>query len=141
MNPKGVRKVPGSPGEWIDRAKSDIRLAHLAANDVQVRREQACFHAQQAAEKAIKAVLRSRQIEFPLTHDIEELLELAEKGGLTLPQSVREAGSLTPHAVESRYPGYWMEITASDVDEALRVAEQVMEWAKRMLSTSGEDER
>ena len=105
MNPKGDRRVPGSPDEWMNHAKSDIRLAHLAASDAQVRREQACFHAQQGAEKAIKAVLRSRQIDFPLTHDIEELLELAEKGGIPLPQPVREAGSLTPHAVESRYPG------------------------------------
>ncbi len=124
----------------MDHAKSDMRLAHLAASDAQVRREQACFHAQQAAEKAIKAVLRSRQIEFPLTHDIEELLELAEKGGLPLMQAVREAGSLTPYAVETRYPGYWMEITASDVDEALQAAEHVLEWADRILSTSGEDE-
>jgi HEPN domain-containing protein len=51
MNPK---KLPGSPQEWLSHAKSDLRLAHLAAKDELVRREQACFHAQQAAEKAIK---------------------------------------------------------------------------------------
>ena len=73
MNPKGKEKVPGLPNEWMSHAKSDLRLAHLAAADNLVRREQACFHAQQAAEKAIKAILLSQGIEFPLTHDIEEL--------------------------------------------------------------------
>ena len=140
MNPKKDRRLPGSPDEWLDHAKSDIRLAHLASRDASVRREQACFHAQQAAEKAIKAVLLSRQIEFPLTHDIEQLLDLAEKGGLSLPQAVRDAGFLTPYAVETRYPGYWLEITASDVNEALQAAENVIEWTNRSLSTIGENE-
>jgi HEPN domain-containing protein len=53
------RKMPGSPREWLNHAKSDLRLAHLAAKDKLVRREQACFHAQQAAEKAINAVLEA----------------------------------------------------------------------------------
>lgn len=65
MNPKGNGRVPGSPDEWLSHAKSDLRLASLAAEDELVRREQVCFHAQQAAEKAIKAVLLSREIEFP----------------------------------------------------------------------------
>lgn len=57
MNPKGKGRVPGLPNEWLSHAKSDLRLAYLAAGDEFVRREQVCFHAQQAAEKAIKAVL------------------------------------------------------------------------------------
>ena len=141
MNPKSDRRVPGSPDEWMDHAKSDMRLARLAAKDASVRREQVCFHAQQAAEKAIKAVLLSWQIEFPLTHDIEELLELAEKNGLPLPQAVRDAGFLTPYAVEIRYPGYWIDITASDVDEALQTAENAISWANSMLLANGGDER
>jgi hypothetical protein len=62
MKPK---KMPGSPQEWLNHAKSDLRLVHLAATDELMRREQACFHAQQAAEKAIKAVLVLGGIEFP----------------------------------------------------------------------------
>ena len=133
MNAKGKGKVPGSPDEWLSHAKSDLRLAHLAAGDEFVRREQVCFHAQQAAEKAIKAVLLLRQIEFPLTHDIEELLEIAESSGMILPENIREAGLLTPYAVESRYPGYWFEITETDLREALQAAEHSVEWAETEL--------
>jgi hypothetical protein len=52
----------------------------IAAGDDFVRSEQVCFHALQAEKKAIKALLLCRGIEFPLTHDIEEPLEIAEKG-------------------------------------------------------------
>ena len=137
MNPKSNRRIPGSPEEWMDHAGSDLRLAHLAAGDESIKREQVCFHAQQAAEKAIKAVLLSQQVDFPLTHDIEELLELAEGGGLVLPGDVRDAGILTPYAVESRYPGHWMDIP--DVHEALQAAEHVVGWAERILLSKGGD--
>lgn len=80
------RKMPGSPQEWLNHAKRDLRLAHLAATDKLVRREQACFHAQQAAEKAIKAVLVLGEIEFPLIHDIEGLLEIVNTSGITPPK-------------------------------------------------------
>ncbi len=133
MKPK---KVPGFPREWLSHAQSDSRLAHLAAADEMVRREQACFHAQQAAEKAIKAVLVLRGTEFPLTHDIEELLEIVESSGITPPKEVQEAGLLTPYAVEFRYPGSWIEISETDLREALEAAEQVVAWAETLLKNS-----
>ncbi|MCZ7626689.1 MAG: DNA-binding protein [Candidatus Methylomirabilota bacterium] len=119
----------------MGHAESDLRLARLAAGDPFIRREQVCFHAQQAAEKAMKAALLARHIEFPLTHDIEALLQLAEESGLVLPEAVREAGLLTPYAVQTRYPGSWTNITESDVDEALQAAEHMLAWVKSMLST------
>jgi len=96
MNPKGKGRVPGFPEEWLSHAKSDLRLAHLAAGDELVRREQVCFHAQQAAEKAIKAVLLSREIEFPLTHDIEQLLDIVESNDVTLPENIQKSDFSPP---------------------------------------------
>ena len=133
MNPKNSRKPLGSAAEWMNHADSDMKLARIAASDPDIRPEQSCFHAQQAAEKAIKAALLSHGIEFPLTHDIEELLEIAESKGIILPEDVKEAGLLTPYAVETRYPGYWLEITSADVEEAMRTAEQTLLWAKKIL--------
>lgn len=127
MTSKG--KIPGSPEEWMNHAESDLRLARLAAGDAYVRREQACFHLQQAAEKAIKAVLLFREVDFPLTHDIEQLLEIAEESGIDLPKDVLEGGVLSPYAVETRYPGSWFEISADDLQEAMRVAEATVTWA------------
>jgi HEPN domain-containing protein len=99
-----------------------------------------CFHAQQAAEKSIKAAMLFRGIEIPLTHDIEELLEIAEDQGFFVTEEVQEAAHLTPYAVETRYPGYCEEITKDDVKNALRIAEQTVSWAKNVLSgKKGED--
>ncbi|MBI5115240.1 HEPN domain-containing protein [Candidatus Poribacteria bacterium] len=133
MSPKDSGRAPGSPAEWMTYAESDLKMARLAAGDSSIRREQVCFHAQQAAEKAIKAVLLSREIEFPLTHDIEELLKIAEDNGVQLPENICEAGLLTPYAVETRYPGYSYEVTETDLNEAMRMAELVMAWASAML--------
>jgi HEPN domain-containing protein len=141
MNPRTKKPVPSSPEEWMSHAKSDLRLALLAAEDPYIRLEQVCFHAQQAAEKAIKAVLLSRGIEFPLTHDIEELLEITESSGLELPEEVREAGLLTPYAVETRYPGYWFGIARDDVQKAMRIAEQTVSWAVHNLLEGGGQEK
>ena len=137
MKPK---KMPGSPQEWLNHAKSDLRLAQIAAKDKLVRREQACFHAQQAAEKAIKAILVLRRAEFPLVHDIEELLEIVENSGTTPPKEVREAGLLTPYAVEFRYPGSWMEISETDLQVALRTANHVVRWAETFLTNAAKGE-
>jgi HEPN domain-containing protein len=118
----------------LSHAESDLRLAKLAANDPYIMGGQVCFHAQQAAEKSIKAALLFRGIEFPLTHDIEELLKLAEDQGVIIPEEVQEADNLTPYAVETRYPGYLQEITGDDVSNALRIAEQTVSWAKGFLA-------
>jgi len=125
----------GSPEEWLRHAQSDLNLARLASQQPDILPEQACFHAQQAAEKALKAALLHRRIDFPLTHDIEELLELAEQGGLMLPTEVAQSGALTSYAVETRYPGSLEAVEPSQVDEAIRAAEQVVRWAAALLQT------
>jgi len=64
--------------QWLEKAKVDINASEalLAADPPLL--YPACFHAQQAAEKYLKALLTWHQIEFPKTHDIEQLLELVE---------------------------------------------------------------
>lgn len=136
MSPKGGRRTPGSPEEWVEHAKSDLRMAQLAAKDKFVLPEQSCFHAQQAAEKAIKAALLLRGIGFPLTHDIEELLELAENGGIALPDVIKDASFLTPFAVETRYPGTWHEVTEEDLTAALKMAKTTLAWAEELIKKS-----
>jgi len=123
----------GSPEQWLAYAESDLRLAQLAAGDPLVLPELVCFHAQQAAEKALKAVLRFKQVDFPWTHDLEELLRLVEEAGVALPEAVREAGFLSVYAVGARYPGYWDRIDQQEVEEALREAERVLQWAKEII--------
>ena len=132
MKPRGRRRkrsTLGSPEEWLAHAESDLNLARLGKDRDDVLPEQVCFHSQQAAEKALKAVLLHRKIEFPFIHDIEALLEIMTQSGLLVPPNVADAGALTPYAVEARYPGYEEEIAPSQVDEAIHLAESVVAWA------------
>ena len=61
------------------------------------------FHGQQAAEKLLKAILSDAGIEYPRTHQLTELLDLAADRGLQLPSEFEELRHLTPFAVEFRY--------------------------------------
>ena len=61
-----------------------------------------CFHAQQAAEKALKALLVARGTEPPYTHDLGALAALLP-GEVHLGVSPDELGELTTHATGSRY--------------------------------------
>jgi HEPN domain-containing protein len=60
----------GSPEAWMQYAQSDLQLAH-SGNHPGVLFEALCFHAQQAVEKALKAVLIATQVPAPKTHNIE----------------------------------------------------------------------
>lgn len=137
MKPRSRRRKrskPGSPEEWLAHAESDLNLARLGKGRNDVLPEQVCFHTQQAAEKALKAVLLHRKIEFPFIHDIEALLEIMMQSGLIVPPNVADAGALTPYAVEARYPGYEEEIAPAQVNEALHLAENVLAWAIGMIT-------
>ena len=105
MNPPSRKRFPSTPEEWLSHARSDLILAKLGVEHQDVLYHQICFHAQQAVEKALKAVLLFYRIDFPLTRDIDELIDIFEGAGISPPSHFSDAGSLTPYAVETRYPG------------------------------------
>jgi len=61
------------------------------------------FHAQQAVEKSLKAVLASGGVDFPFTHNLASLFQLCEDAGVDVPAELKEADLLTPYAVAARY--------------------------------------
>ena len=67
------KHAPGSPEDWLARAMGDLALARVPLPD-EGYYEALCFHAQQAAEKAIKAVYKKHDLTFRYTHDLGELL-------------------------------------------------------------------
>jgi HEPN domain-containing protein len=61
------------------------------------------FHAQQAVEKLLKAVLMHSSIQYRRTHDLVELLDLLRENGLSYPPELEEVRRLTPFAAAFRY--------------------------------------
>jgi HEPN domain-containing protein len=122
----------GSPEDWLKHARSDLALAQSDIADDAILLETLCFHAHQAVEKALKAVLVHSKVEFLKTHNIKTLTEL-------LPESVKKSGELiaaaglTDYAVSSRYPGESEPVSESEFREALRLAQAVVLWAEGVI--------
>ncbi len=95
--------------------------------------EDACFHAQQCAEKALKALLLYREIAFPKTHTIEVLLDLLKTQGVSIPNGVDEAFELSEYAVQTRYPGEWEPVTKAEARRAIEQAGLVLAWVEAQL--------
>lgn len=86
------------------------------------------FHAQQAVEKALKAVCTLRNIEVRRTHDLAALAQALVVDGVTLPISVDEFRTLNPFAVEYRYDD---EITSPMTREELTsTVAKVLTWTQ-----------
>ncbi|HYV38273.1 MAG TPA: HEPN domain-containing protein [Gemmataceae bacterium] len=130
MTPK--RYPPTDPREWLNRAKSNLVRAEAMTSGAYL--EDLCFDAQQAAEKAIKAVFVHRGEPFPYIHDIEELLDRLSINGVKVPKYVRQADKLSQYAVATRYPGAAGPITKKQHRRAIRIAKLVLGWAERMAT-------
>ena len=125
------RFEPDDPREWLNRARSNLALAKSRVPDAYL--EDLCFEAQQAAEKAVKALLISRGVEYPYVHDLAHLLSMLENAGECVPDNVRKVEQLTPFAVLTRYPGPARPITEREYMEAVEAAEAIVVWVDGRL--------
>lgn len=111
--------------QWLHKAGGDLAAAsHLLAGDPNLSYP-AAFHAQQAAEKLLKAVLVWHQVEFPRTHDISRLRDLMQSAAPDLAERLRDAAALTSYGVEARYPGDVPDPTPDAAREAVALADRV----------------
>jgi HEPN domain-containing protein len=95
--------------------------------------EDLCFLAQQAAEKALKALLLELDGEFPRTHAIAALLQLAQRHA-EVPEEIRDAIDLTDYAVQARYPGDYYPVDEAEHARAIELARRVVDWVAERLA-------
>ncbi len=131
MPPK--KASTGTPQDWLLRAKGNLARAKQS-KPKEAFWEDLCFDAQQAAEKAVKAVLRFHRIDFPKTHDLRQLFTLLDSKGKALPGEIWDAVDLTDYAVETRYPGLAEAVTKQEYGEAVVLAQKVIKWAKKIIT-------
>jgi HEPN domain-containing protein len=121
-------------GQWLGRARADLALAQMT-DDQRILPEILAFHAQQAAEKALKALLIQHQIEFPRTHVIALLLNLCELAGHQVPEQLLDALDLTRYAVAARYPSDEDPVTRDQAREATLTASNVLTWVEAQIDS------
>jgi HEPN domain-containing protein len=111
--------------QWLARADEDLSVArHLLAEKLPYRGAIG-FHAQQAAEKFLKAYLVAHQVEFPKTHDLGRLLDLIAPVDGALATALSAAVQLTDYGVDVRYPGDLAQLDADDAERAVDCAAEV----------------
>lgn len=92
------------------------------------------FHAQQAVEKSLKAVLMSRSVRYPFTHDIEALIKLVRQSGLLLPPDSNDLPFVTPFGTLFRYEDIEEDLPDSvDSVRLLAWAETTVVWARTII--------
>ncbi|MDO9541139.1 MAG: HEPN domain-containing protein [Kiritimatiellia bacterium] len=119
---------------WWRKGESDLTNARmcLAANQVL---DTACFHAQQAAEKYLKAYMSSNKIVFPFIHNLEKLVEICAAHDPSFAIIKESAQSLTPFAVEARYDeNFWPDTDTAR--KALYGAEHIRQFIADRLPES-----
>ena len=119
-----------NPRAWLEHARGDLLLAGTTPPPG-VPLELLCFHAQQAAEKALKTVLLTRTGEPPRrTHDLILLTDLVRSSGAPAPPLGAEAAqALTQYAVLTRYPADLGDVDEAEWRQAVADARAVVEWA------------
>ena len=125
------RFPPNDAREWLNRARSNLAISRSKLPGVYF--EDLCFEAQQAAEKAIKAVMIIRAINFPYVHDLTLLLSLLGEAGESIPEAVWRAEELTTYARNTRYPSAESPVTSQEHRAAIEIAESVVRWAEERL--------
>lgn len=131
--------VPGSPEDWLRHARSDLALAQQRQVP-EVLLTALCFHAQQAVEKSLKAVLVQHGVAFPYTHDLARLITLVKSARLPWPEALEAAAALTVYAAGSRYPGLGGEITDEEYSQAIALAKGVLDWVGNIVRRPAENE-
>jgi HEPN domain-containing protein len=116
----------------LDRADDDITLVRRVVDDAEIADAIIGFHAQQAVEKALKAVLAAREIAYAKTHALGYLIGLVEANAIEAPVAVLNAGELSPWAVDFRYETD--DEPALDRQATLALIEEIRDWARASVS-------
>lgn len=118
--------------EWVSKAEGDWRVANREMSGDDPVFDAVCFHAQQCAEKYLKAWLVENQIAAQKTHDLVFLSGLMEKSMADIREMKQLLGHLTTCAVAFRYPGE--EAVIEDARASLETAAKVREIIKLHLN-------
>jgi HEPN domain-containing protein len=119
----------------LQKARDDLYVLERLATDADAPTWSVGFHAQQAVEKALKAVLAARSVEFPRTHNLAHLLDLLREQGLPLPADGQNLPRLTPFGATLRYDMAPESALEQPLDRtwAMETSRRAVTWAEGIL--------
>ena len=128
-----LHELAGVVRAWIEKAEHDLKTAeHTLRLSDDCPFDTICFHAQQCAEKYLKALLVYSRREFPKTHDLAALLRLLSSEP-TLQTDVDALLALNRYTVEARYPGDWEPMDRPEAERAVELARKLRTAVRALL--------
>ena len=118
--------------EWLRYSEGDLFSARALAKSSDLPARNACYLAQQCAEKALKAALIAAEVEVMRTHDLDALVQRLPKQ-LQNGFVIFDLSWLSEWCVEARYPGDWPEANTTDATQAITIAENVFALVKSLI--------
>lgn len=110
---------------WLSQVDEDLLAARHIAADPDLPARIACFLSHLAAEKALKAYLIAREVPYPKTHDLGDLLSLLPTGA-KVDVAVADLQRLNPWTIEGRYPGDIPDATDAQAESCIQAADRVV---------------
>jgi len=111
--------------EWIKKAENDLLNAETVVKIENPPTDTICFHAQQCAEKYLKAYLISKNVEIIRTHNLRYLLEECKKFAVDFESLREDAIILNSYSIETRYPGDFIVYSISEAKNAIKMAKKI----------------
>ena len=118
---------------WIYKAKNDLKSAKKLLDGSDPIMDTAVYHTQQCAEKALKGYLSFKQQPLKKSHDIELLVEICMAIDIEFEKLYEYSENLTPYATAFRYPDIYLEPDYDEVQEAIEMAREILEFVEKKL--------
>ena len=119
---------------YSKKASNDAKAAREFADNPEISDEIIGFHAQQAVEKWLKAVMADLGLPQQRTHDIDQLCRVLEEQGVALPAIRSRLAELTDFAVPLRYEDL-LDAEPLNRHATVTLVEQVGKWAVDLLAS------
>jgi len=115
---------------WLTKAENDLETARRSLGTEPAITDTACFHAQQCAEKSLKAFIAFHGEHTPKSHDLSELLAICVKYAMDFMTLQDHANCLNDYAVTTRYPDDWREIPIEEAEAAVKSASEILNFVR-----------
>jgi len=112
---------------FLRLADRDVKAFQVLKADPKIHLSTVCFHAQQAVEKCLKAVLILHGVPLHKTHNLKQLWAELVQINITPPINAEQLGSINPCAVTFRYDDTDIELLSRDDAESMM--DIIQRWA------------
>lgn len=123
--------------QWIEIADENLLFSQLGFKvSSSVSYRIIAFHAQQCAEKYLKAFLVYHKIDFLYNHNLTTLIDLCSDIDKSFEQ-LRDAEILTGYATANRYPSEYRKLKKNDAKKSIELAEKVQSFTRNIFAELG----